>query len=54
MTVYVLLEHDPYEGFRERAIGIYADKEKAQVTADAYNKTFAPCRYSVERAEVIE
>lgn len=58
MTVYVLIEHDfhePAQGILENhAIGIYADKAKAQECADEYNKIFAPWRYSVERAEVIE
>lgn len=58
MTVYVLIEHDfhvPAQGtFKEHAIAIYADKEKAQTCADEYNKIFAPWRYSVARAEVIK
>ena len=57
MIVYVLIEHDPYnptQGFKEHAIAIYADKEKAQNCADEYNKVFAPYFYSVERTEVNE
>lgn len=57
MTVYVLIEHDPYlpeEGFKEHVIAIYKDKEKAQIHAHEYNKIFMPYFYSVRRAEVIE
>ena len=57
MTIYVLIEHDPHnpkEGFKEHAIGLYLDKDKAQFCADEYNKVYFPYIYSVERAEVME
>lgn len=58
MTVYVVVEHDPYRhnhgGFSEHAIAICATLERAQEIADEYKTHCAPYWYSVERCEVTE
>lgn len=55
MSVYVVIEHDPYlpkEGFDSRIIALFTKKENAKLCAAEYNKCFAPYYYTVHRAEV--
>ena len=57
MTVYLVIEHDPYlprEGFDERGTAVCKTREKADKIAQYYNEKYAPYYYTVERCEVIE
>ena len=61
MTVYVVVEHDPYKydawehsGFSDHVIAICATLERAQEIADGYKTHYALYWYSVERCEVTE
>lgn len=57
MTVYVVVEHDPYlpkDGYDDHACAICATRERAEEVAKECGECYAPYWYTIERCEVIE
>lgn len=57
MRIWVVIEHlsrIPKDGFEHTACALFLSKEKAQKTAEAYNKWYAPDYFTIEPVEVYE